>query len=125
LALALADGVRLRSLATLRPLDEWSEERGPVLWWKLPIDEPPYCGTPLDSDWPGYQTHWTPLVVPGQDEPAPTLTPLRDLVRAAQRSVKYITECGHREGCACAWCGLRDALARALAHPLIAGLLRE
>ena len=45
----------------LRPLDEWGEEDGPVLWWKLPIEEPPWCGTPLDSDWPGYQTHWCHL----------------------------------------------------------------
>lgn len=33
---------------------------------KFPIDEPPYVGTPLDSDWPGYHNHWTPLSVPPQ-----------------------------------------------------------
>ena len=39
----------------------WHEDVGPVLWWRFPISEPPWCGTPLDSDWPGYHTHWTPL----------------------------------------------------------------
>ena len=47
-----------------RPLDDWHEDRGPVLWWVFPIEEPPYCGTPLDTDWPGWHTHWTPLQVP-------------------------------------------------------------
>jgi hypothetical protein len=47
-----------------KSLDEWHEDLGPVLWWTSPIVERPYCGTPNDSDWPGYHTHWTPLVVP-------------------------------------------------------------
>lgn len=38
----------------------WHEDDGPVLWWKFPIAEPPYIGTPLDQDWPGYHTHYTP-----------------------------------------------------------------
>lgn len=50
---------------TARPLAEWHEDDGPVLWWKLPVDEPPWVGTPLDDDWPmpggPYYTHWTPL----------------------------------------------------------------
>lgn len=57
--------------ATPRPLDEWSEEDGPALWWKFPINEPPYCGSPLYSDWPGYHTHWTRIpmpIVPGEEE---------------------------------------------------------
>ncbi|ADM70864.1 hypothetical protein GMA19_03057 [Paenibacillus polymyxa E681] len=49
---------------TPRPLDEWGEDHGAVLWWKFPIDEPPYCGTPLDADWPDYHTHWTPITIP-------------------------------------------------------------
>jgi hypothetical protein len=44
-----------------RPLDDWHVDDGPVLWWRVPVDEPPYAGTPLDSDWPGYHTHWTPM----------------------------------------------------------------
>ncbi|MEN1942691.1 hypothetical protein WCE55_02365 [Luteimonas sp. MJ293] len=43
-----------------RPLDDWHEDDGPVVWWKLPVDEPAWIGTPLDSDWPEYHTHWTP-----------------------------------------------------------------
>lgn len=46
------------------PLDEWHEDEGAKLWWKFPITEPPYCGTPLDTDWPGYHTHWTDFDVP-------------------------------------------------------------
>jgi hypothetical protein len=31
-----------------RPLAEWHVDMGPVLWWRFPVDEPPYVGTPLD-----------------------------------------------------------------------------
>lgn len=66
-----------------RPLSEYHEEMGDVLWWKFPLSEAPYCGSPLDlgysvefeirtnyntetvsksfGGWPGYHTHWTPL----------------------------------------------------------------
>mgnify|MGYP001761385437 CR=1 FL=1 len=44
----------------VRPLSEWHEDDGPVTWWNLPVDEPAWIGTPLDSDWPGYHSHWTP-----------------------------------------------------------------
>lgn len=48
-----------------KSLEEWHEDIGPVLWWRFPIEEPPYCGTPLDSDWvEAYYTHWTPIVEP-------------------------------------------------------------
>jgi hypothetical protein len=49
---------------TLRPKDEWYEDMGPVLWWLLPIKEPPYSGTPLDEDFPDYVTHWTEIPMP-------------------------------------------------------------
>ena len=72
-------------LHTPRPLSEWHEDIGDVLWWSFPIQEPPYIGTPFDlgqtvevsmhdfngkhighmnaevGGWPGYHTHWTPL----------------------------------------------------------------
>ncbi len=51
-----------------RQLEDWHEDDGPALWWRFPVDEPPYCGHPNCDDWPGYHTHWTPLVVP--DAPA-------------------------------------------------------
>lgn len=52
---------------------EWTPEIGDALWWHFPIDEPPYVGSPLSSDWPegeghllhdGYYSHWTPIVIP-------------------------------------------------------------
>lgn len=43
-----------------RPLDDWHEDMGCVVWWKFPIDEPAWIGQPGDSDWPGYHTHFTP-----------------------------------------------------------------
>jgi hypothetical protein len=71
---------------TPKRLDEWSEDDGPVLWWKFPLDEAPYCGTPNDlghivemhhyhrgemkvtrttvGGWPGYHTHWTRFEMP-------------------------------------------------------------
>ena len=48
-------------VALARTEDEYHEDMGAVLWWRFPIDEPPYCGSPLDSEWPGYHTHFTPL----------------------------------------------------------------
>ncbi len=47
-----------------RPLAEWHDDCGPALWWKFPVEEPPYAGTPGDSGWPGYHTHWTPILLP-------------------------------------------------------------
>jgi hypothetical protein len=49
---------------TARPLEEWQEEDRDVLWWRFPIEEPPYCGHPNCDSWPGYHTHFTRLVVP-------------------------------------------------------------
>ena len=73
--------------AYARPLSEWHEDLGAVLWWKFPVTEAPWVGTPNDcgephslrveldgktvtayvpwfGGWPGYHTHWTPLPVP-------------------------------------------------------------
>lgn len=47
-----------------RPISEWHDDIGTVLWWVFPVVEPPYVGTPGDDDWPGYHTHFTPIVVP-------------------------------------------------------------
>lgn len=73
-----------------RPLSEWHEDMGPMLWWKFPLFEPPYVGTPLDlghdvvvestvstflgseskianfmvGGWPGYHTHFTQIPIP-------------------------------------------------------------
>lgn len=57
----------LECVLTPRPLDDWHHDIGPVLWWALPVVEPPYSGTPEDDDWPGYHTHWTPIIVPNHE----------------------------------------------------------
>jgi len=59
-----------RVVMTLRAADDWHEDDGFVLWWTVPIEEPPYVGSPLCSDWPGYHTHWTPVICPndGRDK---------------------------------------------------------
>ena len=51
-------------LPSAYPLAHWHEEVGDVLWWKFPVMEPPYVGTPLDDDWPHYHTHFTRIVTP-------------------------------------------------------------
>lgn len=49
---ALVDYIRaidaLTKEAKPRPLSEWHEDMGDQLWWKFPIEEAPYCGSPLD-----------------------------------------------------------------------------
>jgi len=49
------------------PLIEWHEDMGDMLWWFFPIQEPPYCGTPLDCDFPDYVTHFTKFTYPGEE----------------------------------------------------------
>lgn len=78
-----------------RPLAEWTEDDGDVLWWRFPITEAPYVGSPLDEGrscqiqlrligekhthhvsiggWPGYHTHWTPIPMPHPPEATPAL----------------------------------------------------
>lgn len=48
----------------LHKREDWHEDHGDVVWWWFPIVEPPYVGTPMDSDWPGCHTHWSALDVP-------------------------------------------------------------
>lgn len=91
---AVARTIDGSALFSPRPLDEWHEDMGPVLWWVFPLSEPPYVGSPLDcghtvevrtqfphvpheaqdkvrdltrifvGGWPGYHTHWTPIPKP-------------------------------------------------------------
>ena len=54
-----------------RPYEDWQEDMGPCLWWKFPIGEPPYVGTPGDDDFPDdFVTHFTRIPVP--EKPWPT-----------------------------------------------------
>ena len=62
--LTAALAVRESTHVVARPGEEYHEDMGNMLWWRFPIVEPPYAGIPGDSDWPGYHTHWTPLIVP-------------------------------------------------------------
>ncbi len=43
-----------------RPLAEYHEDMGPVVWWFFPVCESAWIGAPDDSDWPGCHTHFTP-----------------------------------------------------------------
>jgi hypothetical protein len=57
-----------------RPLSEYHEDMGPVLWWRFPVNEAPYVGDPSWDNWePDFYTHWTPLQVPADPpkEPPP------------------------------------------------------
>ena len=51
----------IHGMLAARPFELWQDDDRDVLWWTFPIQEPPYVGSPQDSEWPGYHTHWTPL----------------------------------------------------------------
>lgn len=51
--------------------EKWHEDIGPVLWWDFPVEEPPYCGTPLDDDFPKYKRYFTELHIPDEVEEEP------------------------------------------------------
>lgn len=55
---------QLHQATELVPIDSWHEDMGDCLWWALPIEEPPHCGSPLEIDFPDYVTHFTRLVEP-------------------------------------------------------------
>lgn len=56
---------KLEDANTPRPIEEWHEDYGDCLFWKFPIEEPPYCGNPLDSNFiDDYYTHFTMLIEP-------------------------------------------------------------
>jgi hypothetical protein len=53
---------KIERLTTLRPASEWRDDDGDVLWWRMPIQEAPYVGSPLECGWfEDFYTHWTPL----------------------------------------------------------------
>ena len=85
-----------------RPIEEYHEDMGDVLWWTFPINEPPYVGSPLDlgqtieveirdlshtnvfrrnvGGWPGYHTHFTPIPIP--EEPIQKRSDVCDTLQA-------------------------------------------
>jgi hypothetical protein len=57
--------VRLAVTEVAIPGEQWHEDGyGTCLWWRFPIEEPPWCGDPRDGDWPGYHTHFTRISIP-------------------------------------------------------------
>ena len=72
-----------RSVSPRKPhpgytLSQWHEDLGDVLCWTLPVEEAPYVGMPLASDWPFGEDdgtrrmvlRWTPLPSPPRDPAA-------------------------------------------------------
>lgn len=51
-----------------RLAEHWNEDMGDVLWWDFPVEEPPYCGTPLDEHFPKYKTHFSMIDMPNEIE---------------------------------------------------------
>lgn len=50
------------------PAEKYHEDFGPVLWWHLPVCEPPHVGSPTDDSWPEdgdeYFTYWSLIPLP-------------------------------------------------------------
>ena len=61
----------LEALFKLIPANQWHEDMGDVLWFHVPIQEPPYVGSPRDCNWSDvwpsgetaetWYTHFIPL----------------------------------------------------------------
>lgn len=60
---ALSELAQRRAEQTWQQIDKWHEDIGPCFWAKFPVDEPYYAGSPLDTDWPDYHTHFIPMSV--------------------------------------------------------------
>lgn len=59
---------------SVRPRSEWHEDYGDVLWWRFPVVEAPYVGSPLCETWAeheleGFYTHWSPIPIPAKPWP--------------------------------------------------------
>lgn len=49
---------------TVHHQSEWQDDDGTVLWWLMPVCQPPYLGDPTCNDWPfhdGEELYWTRL----------------------------------------------------------------
>lgn len=83
---------------TLRPASEYHDDCGTVLWWHVPVQEPPYvgggpgCGDQTRDGKPtvcacllasGWLTHWSPIPNPLNPEGAtPEVAALLEAPRA-------------------------------------------
>lgn len=70
--------------------EHWDEDTGDVLWWNFPVEEPPYCGTPLDERFPKYKTHFTKIEVPEEVEKEPLYYVVFDILQSQKYLVKNI-----------------------------------
>ena len=59
----------LDMLSVCYPITDWHEDDGNCLWWKFPIMETPYVGSPLCLDFPKNVTHFTKLIEPNWSIP--------------------------------------------------------
>lgn len=76
---------------TAIPGEQYHEDMGDVTWWRFPVEEPPWVGSPNDSDWPGYHTHFTPLPpVPVEPDPAPTADGGKPLWKAMHAAYEHV-----------------------------------
>lgn len=46
-----------------QPISEWHEDDGSCFLTRFPVHEPYGCGSPLDTDWDGYYTHFIPMSI--------------------------------------------------------------
>lgn len=75
-------------MTKFRTPDEWHEDFGDVLWWRLPLTESPWVGSPLCDEWEqDYFTHWSPIIVPEQVT--------SEDVSIATGAVEYLRSTGH------------------------------
>jgi hypothetical protein len=91
------------------PFAAWHEDEHDVLWWRFPICEPPYVGSPLCSDWPfdagdEEALKWTRFIVP-DGVPSPrgrageTIAAEGPLVDSVETLLRLIVECKNHPAC--------------------------
>ena len=93
----------------VRPMAEWREDCGPVLWWHFPVCEPPEvgygpgsgecssdgtptsCASGIESGW---LTHWSHIPVIWDDDGQPILHVALDaLFHAGGRRIGFAVRC--------------------------------
>lgn len=117
-----------------KPFAEWHDDDGAVLWTTLPVREPPYCGSPLDSEWP-YDAcgslYWLPLPHPFlSDEPDPRIADLEAaLAEAVAWDEESFIDVGYGDNvrqeyrCSFCGCGPHDAHDEGCPMPKLRALL--
>jgi hypothetical protein len=131
------DGERLARLTTLHPAADWHEDFGAVLWWHLPICEPPSvgCGEGMNEtdrhgkptscalgQRSGWLTHWSRIPIGGEkeggDAPVPERKPSAEAAARAEWGDMVPTE---QQGAGAyaflAGRGARTDLKRLIDHP--------